>query len=642
MSIPIIHYRLFVDNKPHEASQSIIVLVGFSLKCCPVRPDTLDHLRVLELMNVEELSTILSSPEFIATDNLTLVISDGTIDSCRNILNKFSGSVYTFDAKRSLIYSSVNVLRHIGLTVNPVLFESKYRQRFFELTTDIAQYVWFRFFFSILSKIHYTDVSRRELLTYLNHQTTCKQFKSIDELMDDISDPINLYTITGPIYPNLTSILPSKDINKLFVLRYAINLLNSQMEKSNSERDESVCRSFSLYRGVQSSIQILEQAKAGVGSIIGKASFGSFSFDENTAKSFATGDMNHAYKQPVLQKINISTKSGERLHRSLSCKSQSFGDIMLLPYQSLFRVIKVERTELFWYIEADLVDDDDEQFCSVIGPWAKLINEECSFKTGMQKSYFRYLDTNSTSFLKFQVLIDALLRLDTNEFAKEELIELCLSKYVNDRKTLNQIDVFAQNYRREDAAYWYSRDWFLFRTLNEALHQENYDTIIKLRCFIRDLHNQLAALQIDYLQSSPHNQPNIVLYRGQTIPRSEIEWLQRYQCSLISMNSFLSTTNSYQAAVFFSGEGTADVDQGYVSVIFEILVDTRLPLNVPFARINYQSIFQDEEEILFSMATTFRIQDVEKIRDNFWCVKIKLEKNLDDEQWQLLTSHLNA
>ncbi|CAF2008289.1 unnamed protein product [Rotaria magnacalcarata] len=140
MSIPIIHYRLFVDNKPHEASQSIIVLVGFSLKCCPVRPDTLDHLRVLELMNVEELSTILSSPEFIATDNLTLVISDGTIDSCRNILNKFSGSVYTFDAKRSLIYSSVNVLRHIGLTVNPVLFESKYRQRFFELTTDIAQY----------------------------------------------------------------------------------------------------------------------------------------------------------------------------------------------------------------------------------------------------------------------------------------------------------------------------------------------------------------------------------------------------------------------------------------------------------------------------------------------------------------------
>ncbi|CAF4312562.1 unnamed protein product [Rotaria magnacalcarata] len=344
MSIPIIHYRLFVDNKPHEASQSIIVLVGFSLKCCPVRPDTLDHLRVLELMNVEELSTILSSPEFIATDNLTLVISDGTIDSCRNILNKFSGSVYTFDAKRSLIYSSVNVLRHIGLTVNPVLFESKYRQRFFELTTDIAQY----------------------------------------------------------------------------------------------------------------------------------------------------------------------------------------------------------------------------------------------------------------------------------------------------------IDVFAQNYRREDAAYWYSRDWFLFRTLNEALHQENYDTIIKLRCFIRDLHNQLAALQIDYLQSSPHNQPNIVLYRGQTIPRSEIEWLQRYQCSLISMNSFLSTTNSYQAAVFFSGEGTADVDQGYVSVIFEILVDTRLPLNVPFARINYQSIFQDEEEILFSMATTFRIQDVEKIRDNFWCVKIKLEKNLDDEQWQLLTSHLNA
>ncbi|CAF0843573.1 unnamed protein product [Adineta steineri] len=466
-------------------------------------------------------------------------------------------------------------------------------------------------------------------------------FRSIVELTDDISDPINLYTIIGPIYPNFTSLSPNKDVNKVFALRYAISRLNSQFEHPIHQRDESLCRQISIYRGIQSSIQVVEGVKAAVGSIVGKTSFGSFSFDENTAKSFATGDMNHPCRQPVLEKINISTNYGEVLHRSLSRKTQSYGDVIILPCQSLFRVDKVESTELLWNVEATLIDEDDEQCRSTIGPWSKLLNEHWRFEPRMQQSYFRYLDTNNTSFLKFQVLVDAILRLDANDFAKEELVELCRLKYTNDTKTLKHIDIFEETYRSENAVSWYSRDWFLFRTLNEALRQENYDTIIKLRYFIRDLHNQLAELQIDYLRSLPSTQSNIVLYRGQIIPQTELEHLQRYQCSLISMNSFLSTTNNYQAAVFFSGEGTADVDEGYASVIFEISIDTRLPLSIPFARIEYQSIFQDEEEILFSMAAVFRIQNVEKIQDNLWCVKMILDRNMDDEQWLFLTSHLN-
>ena len=121
----------------------------------------------------------------------------------------------------------------------------------------------------------------------------------------------------------------------------------------------------------------------------------------------------------------------------------------------------------------------------------------------------------------------------------------------------------------------------------------------------------------------------------------ELERLRQHQCSLISMSSFLSTTNDYEAAVFFSGGGIPDIDEEYVSVIYEISIDTRLPLNVPFARIDYQSVFKDEEEILFSMAAVFRIRNVEEIQDKFWRVKLSLDKNTNDEQWLLLTSHLN-
>jgi hypothetical protein len=41
------------------------------------------------------------------------------------------------------------------------------------------------------------------------------------------------------------------------------------------------------------------------------------------------------------------------------------------------------------------------------------------------------------------------------------------------------------------------------------------------------------------------------------------------------------------------------------------------------------------------MAAVFRIQNVEKIHDKLWHVKLMLDRNIDDEQWLLLTSHLS-
>ena len=83
------------------------------------------------------------------------------------------------------------------------------------------------------------------------------------------------------------------------------------------------------------------------------------------------------------------------------------------------------------------------------------------------------------------------------------------------------------------------------------------------------------------------------------------------------------------------------IDEGHVYVIFEILIDTCSPLTVPFARIDSQSKYKDEEEILFSMAAVFRIENVEKTDENFWHIKLILDTNKDNEQWLLFTNHLN-
>jgi hypothetical protein len=76
-----------------------------------------------------------------------------------------------------------------------------------------------------------------------------------------------------------------------------------------------------------------------------------------------------------------------------------------------------------------------------------------------------------------------------------------------------------------------------------------------------------------------------------------------------------------------------------VSVLYQITIDTRVPHSIPFAEIQYESIFEDEDEVLFSIASVFRIDTVEQY-GNMWVVDLTLI-NKEDEEWNILTAHLN-
>ncbi len=231
-----------------------------------------------------------------------------------------------------------------------------------------------------------------------------------------------------------------------------------------------------------------------------------------------------------------------------------------------------------------------------------------------------------------------MLRLNQTDYAREEMIEMCRLKYANHPVDLKKIDEFEQTYSHQDAAKWYTTDSFLYRLLNDSLRLEDIDTLFKLRYYIYDLHNQLAQLQIPYIQSFPINEPILTLYRGQRIKITELKKLRENIGKLISKNSFLSTTNDVQAAVFFSGDGSLDNAETDVSVLYQITIDTRVPHSIPFGRIQYESIFEDEDEVLFSIASVFRIDTVEQY-GNLWVVDLTLI-NKEDEEWNALTAHL--
>jgi hypothetical protein len=119
----------------------------------------------------------------------------------------------------------------------------------------------------------------------------------------------------------------------------------------------------------------------------------------------------------------------------------------------------------------------------------------------------------------------------------------------------------------------------------------------------------------------------------------ELEKLHKNVGNLISMNSFLSTTNDVQAAVFFSGDDSLDNPKIEVSVLYQITVDTSVPHSIPFAEIDYLSVYEHEDEVLFSMASVFRIDAVEQY-GKLWVIDLTLIDK-EDEEWNVLTAHLN-
>jgi hypothetical protein len=121
---------------------------------------------------------------------------------------------------------------------------------------------------------------------------------------------------------------------------------------------------------------------------------------------------------------------------------------------------------------------------------------------------------------------------------------------------------------------------------------------------------------------------------------TDLEKLKENVDHLISMNNFLSTTNDCQAALFFAGHGSLDDSTTEVSVLYQITIDTRISHSIPFAKIQYESIFKDEDEVLFSIVSVFRVDSVEQY-GRLWIVNVTLV-NKEDEQWNILTAHLNG
>lgn len=248
------------------------------------------------------------------------------------------------------------------------------------------------------------------------------------------------------------------------------------------------------------------------------------------------------------------------------------------------------------------------------------------------------LNQEQATFMWFQLLIETLILLPRNSKAKYQMLDECRQYYANNKSEEKKINDFANEYAPKSAISWYTRDSFLYRLLNRALRTENIDDIFKYRFFIADLHQQINELHHDFIKKCAVSNENEILtvYRGQSMYASEFKKIEDNIGGFISINTFFSTTTSSAIAAGFVGDGSGR--PLLETVMFEIDVDTR-KTSKPFANIQSLSMMQNENEIIFSIGTTFQIVSVELVTDVLWHVKLFLsEKN--DEQLKDVYSYL--
>ncbi|CAF1440807.1 unnamed protein product, partial [Didymodactylos carnosus] len=198
----------------------------------------------------------------------------------------------------------------------------------------------------------------------------------------------------------------------------------------------------------------------------------------------------------------------------------------------------------------------------------------------------------------------------------------CRREYETDVVELKKIDEFEKHYRPNQAVYWYTRDSFVYRLVNKALRTEDFCIINKYRLLITDLHTQLTKLHEQFYKQDL-TCPGQTFYRGQQLSVKELEKSNFGQ--LITFNGFLSVTSSKDVALIYADTTKDDSSASFQSVLFTVKVDNRKGLFSTFHTIEKLSNFSNENEVLFSLGTIFRVQSIVKDEtDRLWNIELKL------------------
>ncbi|CAF0790511.1 unnamed protein product [Adineta steineri] len=259
-----------------------------------------------------------------------------------------------------------------------------------------------------------------------------------------------------------------------------------------------------------------------------------------------------------------------------------------------------------------------------------------SFLTINEMASTDNLNQLEPTFMCTQLFKEILLDVEYDHKAIQDLAVCCREVFTDNPSELHLINEFERDYRPQQAIWWYTRECFTYKMLNQALRMLDADVIINMGFFLRDVHQQIQQLYKQ--QVSSYRRKSFLVYQGQGLMQSDFEKLQKAEGGLMSFNNFLSTSKDKKISLEFAED--ASKKPNMVGILFMMSIDPCIK-STPFAFVKEVSAIKREEEILFSMHTVFRVNVIKQIDSNNQLYQVELQLTSDDDQQlRLLTDRI--
>ncbi|CAF1155527.1 unnamed protein product [Adineta steineri] len=247
------------------------------------------------------------------------------------------------------------------------------------------------------------------------------------------------------------------------------------------------------------------------------------------------------------------------------------------------------------------------------------------------------LDQLDPSFMYTQILKEILLTIDFKDEHIKEFITYCREAFVENERKLQNIEEFECDYHDRTPIWWYTYQCFLYSMLNQALRSMDVDIIVRMGFFISDLHRDIQRLHLEQLLGQQFGKTFIV-YRGQCLSKEDFTEMTKTKGGLLSFNNFLSTSTNRAVSLCFASQPVTNPD--LVGILFIISINPTKS-TTPFASVSDVSYFHCEDEILFSMHTIFRVEDIKPMDENNHLFQVNLTlTNDNDPDLRILTEHI--
>ncbi|CAF1476619.1 unnamed protein product [Adineta ricciae] len=248
------------------------------------------------------------------------------------------------------------------------------------------------------------------------------------------------------------------------------------------------------------------------------------------------------------------------------------------------------------------------------------------------------LDRLEPSFMYTQIIKEILLTIQFKDKHIKQFVNYCCDNFVDtevDRKKVKQLE---DEYHQHTPIWWYTTQRFLYSMLNRALRVMDGEVITLMGFFISDLHRHIEELHKQQFGAASSTAKCCTVYRGQGLMKKDFDELMATKGGLMSFNNFLSTSENRNVSLIFTPGNRKNSD--VISVLFVITIDPKQS-TTSFASVRHISQFPEEEEVLFSMHSIFRIRDVKPMDGNEKVYEVALSLTSDnDEEFMVLTEQI--